>query len=166
MRAASHQHSRNPLLLLATAFGSGILFTPLLPKSPYVVLITASGLILLSLLMSLLRRLTTATVLVLLAFVTVGGAFAKLESTSVGANRIKQLLDSRVLTSGEPIELTGVVISAPERAPNILYFTLDVRSVRFNDQEQSASGVVALSMPLDGKRTEKVDHSTCVTAPS
>jgi competence protein ComEC len=157
MRAASHQHSRNPLVLLAAAFGSGILVTPLLPKSPYVVLITASGLILLSLVMSLLRRFTTATVLVLLTFVTVGGALAKLESTSVGANRIKQLLDSRVLASGEPVELTGVVSSAPEHAPNILYFTLDVRSVRFNDQEQSASGVVALSMPLDGKSMERVD---------
>ncbi len=157
MRAASHQHSRNPLVVLAAAFGSGILATPLLPESLYAVLMIASGLILLSLVMSSLNKLTIATALVLLAFGTVGAAFAKLESASVGTDRIRHLLDAEALKSGQPVELTGVVSSAPDLAPNILYFTLDVRSIRFNNQEQTASGVVAVSMPFDGESAARVD---------
>ena len=156
MRFASHQHSSYPLVLLAAAFGSGILLTPLLPNSLYIIFLIAGGLTLLSLVTSLLRRLTITTVLVLVAYGSVGAALAELESTRVGTNRIKDLLDSGVLRSGETVGLTGVVNSAPERAPDILYFTLSVRSIWFNDQEHSVSGVVALSMPLDGMSTAKV----------
>ena len=102
-----------PLAQLAAAFCGGILLSNTEPPLHFLAvcaLFTTVGCTLLL----LLRRPTPATFFLFLAFVFAGSTLAALECRPSGQNRLKRLLDERVITPGDPVEVTGVLQQNPE----------------------------------------------------
>lgn len=102
------------------------------------------------------RRAASATLCVALAFAFAGATLALLETRAVAADRVQRFYDEGVIASGAPVELTGVLTSAPEHAPDSFYLTLRVEEIRFGETTRAATGVVSLYAPVrDGAtRTE------------
>jgi competence protein ComEC len=91
------------------------------------------------------RKLPLATILVLLATVSLGSAFAIGEKSGTPANQIRRLLEEGVIKVGEPVELTGVLDQEPELAPDRLFLRLRVSRLRVGSVVMQSSGVVLLS---------------------
>ena len=138
-----------PLAQLGAAFSGGILLSNTELPLRFVVacaLFSTFGCALLL----LLQRLTPAVFLLCLAFFFCGGTLAALERRPVHQNRVKQLLDERMITPGDPVELTGVLQQNPEISWHALYFTINLERIGISGCERSASGVVSLMVPVSG----------------
>lgn len=155
MRVAPRQQSfvPYPLALLALPFALGILAAHLLAPA-----LAASLLLIASLLFAAVCSLLTvyflarqrqgvATILICCAFFGAGTALALLEKRGVAADRVRRLYEDGTVATGDPVEVTGVLTSAPEPAPEIIYLTLRVEKVRIKEKEQAASGVVEIVAP-------------------
>ena len=92
--------------------------------------------------------------LLALAFCSTGMALMILEKESVRAERVGRLYEDGVIKSGNPVEVTGVVASAPELAPDGFYLTLSVEKIRFRDVEQEVSGQVLFFAPVLDRGTQ------------
>lgn len=150
MRAVSTQPSfvAHPLLVLAAAFAAGILAARLMGQALAISLICCalcSGLAAASLMM---RRLGLSTIWLALAVMCAGAALAMLEESGVAANRVQLFYERGLIASGDPVEVTGVMMAAPESAPESFYLKLRVESLRFREREYAATGVVWLVAPV------------------
>ncbi|HKR00632.1 MAG TPA: ComEC/Rec2 family competence protein [Pyrinomonadaceae bacterium] len=150
MRAAPQQPAflPHPLAVLAAFYALGILIVRLVPLRLNLVL--ACGAVLsVAAAYSFVRRHSGRVLLLLaLAFVCAGAALMTLERESVSERRLQRLYDDGVIESGSPIEVTGVLESAPEPAPDGFYLTLGVESLRFKDAEREATGRVRFFAPV------------------
>jgi competence protein ComEC len=145
VRAVSHQSSFNssPLALLAASLSIGVLAGNF--ALPLVVcLATLALLSFLTTLAFALRRATHATCFVLLAFASAGATLSVVEQGAVHENRVRRFYTDGHIASGEPVELTGVVVRAPEWSPDGYRFRLRVEKLRFKQDEHAASGTVEL----------------------
>lgn len=150
MDEASRQESfaAHPLALLAACLASGIAVAHLL-KLP--LKITVASVIILTVITVMLlmrRQFGAATLSIALAFFCAGALLRTVESASVRADSIEKLFETHAISSGEPAELTGALIAAPEPAPEGFYITLDVERVRIGEDERVASGRVLLFAPV------------------
>lgn len=142
---------------LAASFACGILTTRLM-ATPLVVCIT-SGVALSSvtLLLFFLRREAFIFVPLGLSFFCAGWTLATIEQRSVEPYSLQHLYDEGVLASGDPVELTGALVLAPEPAPDGLYLTLHVERIRFKESEREAAGMVWLFAPM-GDRASRAEY--------
>jgi competence protein ComEC len=149
MRAVSTQPSfvAHPLALLAASLATGILVARFLAPGIIVCLVCGALCSSLVVLFLVRRRLVMATVLVAFGFMCAGAALAILDQESVAADRVRRLIDEGVIASGDPVELTGALMAAPEPAPESFYLMLRVESLRFRERERAATGVVWLVCP-------------------
>jgi competence protein ComEC len=151
MRAVPHQQSSffpHPLAALAAAFALGILAARFI-SLPFNLVLACSAVSSLASAYGFKRQRWLATSLILaLAFCSVGATLALLEKNSVMAERVQMLYDEGVIHSGEPVEVTGVVERAPEPAPDGFYLTLGVEKLRFKGEERDASGQLLLFAPV------------------
>jgi len=144
-----------PLAQLAAAFALGIL-AALLFGSPLPLVVSTAALTTLIAVTALLRRkMKLAIVFVILAMVLVGSSLASIEKTRVPANQLKRLLDQGAIAVGEPVEITGVLESDPEVAPERLYLNLRVEVIRVRGTQREASGVIVLLAPISSKSIEQ-----------
>lgn len=86
--------------------------------------------------------------IILLAFACVGAAFAGVERRSVGGERVRRLYEEGRVSSGDPVEITGVVARAPEFAPDGFYLALRVERLSARGSEHAAAGMVDLFAPV------------------
>ena len=138
-----------PLAQLGAAFCGGILLSntelPLRFLAGCALFSTVGCALLL-----LLRRATPATFLLFLAFVFAGSTLAVLESRPAGKDRVKRLLDERVIKPGDPVEVTGVLQQNPEISWHALYFTIKVERIAVSEGDRPSTGVVSLMVPVSG----------------
>jgi competence protein ComEC len=137
----------NPLALLAAAFAFGI-FVARFASVPLVACLVAGALCTaLSIYCQARLRASLATFFIALAFCCAGAAFW-LETTAVNARRVQRLADEGITESGDPVEATGVLMNAPEVAPDGLYLTLRVEKLSLREREREAQGIVWLFVPV------------------
>jgi competence protein ComEC len=93
---------------------------------------------------------------ILLAFISAGALCALIEKRNVASHRVERLMEDGVIASGAPVEVEGLLTSAPEPAPESFYLTLRVEKIRFKETEREASGTVRLvaAVPSVSVRTE------------
>lgn len=135
--------SRHPLAQLSSAFIAGIIFATHLQFRTTLLFV---GLILLTfttLLWMLLRRLLVAGLMILVAFFFAACCLTSLERRTP-PNQLKNLIQSKSITTEELLELTGVMIGPVEFARTGIHFSLQVNSLKTSTRELSCSGVVAL----------------------
>src|SRR5437660_15822 len=115
-----------PLAPLAAAFVLGILGA-LLFGIPLPLVVSIAVLTTLLAVIALLgRKMKLAKVFVILTMLFLGSSLSAIEKTRVPANQLKRLIDQGAIAVGEPVEITGVLQSDPEAAPERLYLNLRV----------------------------------------
>lgn len=149
--------THNPLLALSIAFALGILAGRYLSLNPKLVIMispAATALLALSCFFCLrAKKFVGASTLMTIAFLIAGLALATLTNRTADSDRIKRMLDSGALGVNEPVELTGVIESEPEPAPNGLYLTIESESIRTRGVERSAKGQVLLLARITDPKT-------------
>lgn len=146
----------HPLALLAAAYACGILVAHLTKLPLAACLACGAACAVLAIRFLVRRQLGLATLLVALAFFCAGPTLMLVEQRSVTKDRVQRLFADGVITSGDPVEVTGVLERAPEPAVDGFYLTLRVESLRCKEVEGAASGVVWLFAPVrhDAARAE------------
>jgi len=152
----------SPLFILASAMSLGILaghYWTSQSKLIFILIIALSvglGLVAFSLIgkkhfrstkkrpLSTETNLTIASAFLVAAFVCTGIVLALIENRPIALERIARMYDTGVITSGEPVELTGIVQGQPEPAPDSFYLILRTESIRSKKTERNASGTVLL----------------------
>lgn len=148
-QVSSHRPSFNahPLALLAAAFAVGILLARFTSLTLHLSLAAAALCVLLALVGFKRRRLNVATTFIVLAFACLGAAFAVVERSNVGVERVRRFYEEGRIASGDPVEVTGVVARAPEFAPDGFYLMLRAERVRVRGEERVAAGALELFAP-------------------
>ncbi len=141
-----------PLAQLAACFASGTLLAHFVALPLTVYLACSLGLSMLAVWFFVRRWQGAASLFVAVAFFSVGAVAAMVEKGGVTADRVQRLYDQGVIASGDPVEVTGVMLGAPEPAPESFYLTLRVERIRFKEVEREASGVVWLFAPVRDER--------------
>jgi competence protein ComEC len=145
-RAERANFNRQPMLLLAACFAAGILSGKfLLPGTllPFVIFSAALAAFALA-----ARASRLSTVLIALAFVSAGIASHISETTRNNApGRLSSLYDSRRLKSGSPVEIEGILTSAPEPSADSEIITLSAENIRYRGSDRAASGDVRIFVP-------------------
>lgn len=148
----------SPLALLAACFACGILATRLI-ATPLIVCLTSG--ITVSLLTLLffyaLRREAFMSALLALSFFCTGWTLAAIDQKRIEPDRLQHLYDEGTIGSGEPVELTGMLMLAAEPAPDGFYLTLRVERLRYKETEREAAGVVWLFAPAID-RTSRAEY--------
>lgn len=138
----------HPLAALAASFALGVLvarFTLL----PLKLVLTCSAACSLTVVFFFARRLLLwASFLLMFSFLCAGATLMVLENMSVTANRVERLYDEGLIGSGEPVEVSGVLASEPEPAPDGFYLTLRAEKLRFKTEVRDVSGQILLFAPV------------------
>jgi competence protein ComEC len=140
---------------LAAAFAAGILFAHINTALPFYLSTVCGALSTLLALVAFKRRQATlATLGLMLAFLCAGAAVAQVEGRrNAGEERVRHLYETGIIASGDPLELTGVAVRAPEFALDGFYLTLRIEGVRVRGEERAATGAVELFAPVGDTRT-------------
>ena len=143
----------SPLAALAVSFALGIICAHALTSSLTLFFSCGALCALCVILFYLKGKQGSATLLLALAFFGAGASLATIERGSVRRDRVRRFYDEGVISSGEPVEVVGVLESAPESAPDGIYLSLSVEKIRIKDKERSASGIVQLFAPARVRAT-------------
>jgi competence protein ComEC len=138
----SPNFSHHPLLWLAAAFALGICAAKYLVLDWQLSL--AAVLFSVGLTLVFQKRELTPVVLLLTAFFFVGAFVFQLENQIAAPNRLKNLYDENHITSGEPVEIEGVLRGKPELAANGFFLELNAEKIIYKQNEQNVSGLIKL----------------------
>jgi competence protein ComEC len=161
MSTVSHRpnFSAHPLATLAAAFAVGVLLARLvsLPLSPCIVLTTIFTTC--ASFATFKKRLALATWLVVVAFMCAGASLAALEERRAhGETRLRSFYERGEIAPGDPVELTGVLESAPEIMPDGLMLSLRVEAARLKATDHACYGRVELFAPArDARSAQQYD---------
>ena len=135
-----------PFLYLSAALVGGILFDRWI--EPAVALVAAAALVCVvaSATLVLAKKDLAATVLILLSFAAAGGLLSLIERTEATASRLQSLYESKVISSDDPVELTGTLAAPPEPAPGMFYLDLASEQLRVRDEVTPVSGHARLAI--------------------
>ena len=135
--------NRNAVLWLAAAFAIGILFAKFVPFSG--TLLPAITAIVFAALALLFSKYGMSTVLIALAFVSIGvfSFLCEVERNMI-PNRLGVLYDNGTLRSGEPVEIEGVLVAGREPTVDGNFLTLKVEKLRYRGEDRNVSGKVRL----------------------
>jgi competence protein ComEC len=137
--------SFHPLALLAFSYAAGIVAAHVSGLSLSPILVCCAICSALAPFCFVRRRSGWATLFVLLALFCAGAMLAMLEKRNVASHRIERMFEDGHIASGTPVEIEGVMLSAPEPAPGGFYLTLRVEKIRLKETEREASGDVRLA---------------------
>jgi competence protein ComEC len=144
-RAPFNSHA---LAVLAVAFAVGVLVArACAPPLGWTVVACAlcSGV---ALIVWRARQDAWATSCTVAAFVLAGATLALVEGRGMeDARRVARWYDEGRIETDAPVELTGVLMRAPEIAPDGSYLALRVERLRYKTKEASAVGAVELFAP-------------------
>lgn len=156
----SHQPSFHPtpLALLGGSLAVGVILAESFAPRVALCLTLLACFSILAALALKRRALTTATWLTIFAFASAGLTLAVVERETVKGDSLRRLYEGRSavgeenrgerIASGEPVELTGVLVRAPEWSPEGFRFELRVERLSFKSEERAVSGKVELFLPL------------------
>jgi competence protein ComEC len=129
-------------MMLAACFALGILAAHNIPLPLSYYLISGAISVALSVYFHARRRAALATLCGALAFALAGATLFLWETKDVAADSVQRLYEKGVISSDAPVEVTGVLTGAPERAPAGLYLTLRVEKIGCVAIERAASGTI------------------------
>ena len=138
----------HPLAMLASCFACGVAGARFLATPLMLCLIACAIASALAAFFFALVRERWAATLLMAAFLCAGGSLAVIERDRVEPHRVEQFYDSGLIASGDPVELTGVLVLAPEPAPEGFYLTVKASGLRFKENYKEAAGVVWLFAPV------------------
>ncbi len=136
--------SRHPLLWLAVWFALGIALGHVFEIRSLLSLFTAC---LLAIVCTVRRN--AARFLLPVAFVSLGTLSFAIQNQSIAENRIKRIFDEGRITSGEPVEIEGVLISFPEPAYGGMFLLLRGEKLTYKNADVAVTGKVRLFFPSD-----------------
>jgi competence protein ComEC len=146
--SAPSAFSRYPLVPAAIAFALGVGVERLFDL-PILSLLAA----LISCLVVALvtRRRTRAEIPLFAAFAILGAFCFCIEQNSIRSDRIRSLIDTGQVASGDPMKATGIIRGGLEPTADGFVTLLDVERVKYRDQEFAASGRVRFYVSVDGR---------------
>lgn len=86
----------------------------------------------------------SAAIFLVISFTSLGALCFQIEKQSVAPDRLKIFYDEKVFSSGDAIEITGVVQGKPELAVGGFFLELKTESAIYKGAERSVSGNVRL----------------------
>lgn len=159
--------NRNPMLWLAVAFAVGIAaahFSNVNVAAAMMLTVLLAAAAALSARSPGFSRLFTEegrlkaglrTLFILAAFAFAGAASFEIETTGIADNRIRVLYDGGSITSGDPVEVEGVLAASPEAAAEGYFITVRTETITHRGQAREASGNVRLFVPASRSETVK-----------
>ena len=144
MKISSTKFSHFPLLWLSIFFAAGILVSNWYPIRTEIFLV-ACGLCAVS--AATFRHKNFAAIIVGFAFAFAGAASFQTQQNNIAADRIRSIYDSGLIASGMPVEIDGVVNSAPEAAYDGYFLMVSVRSIEGSEKKIAATGDVRVFVP-------------------
>ena len=129
---------------LAVCFAVGILMAKFVAVSFVAFLIATIAFLILAL---IFRAKPIATILVSIAFVSIGAALFHGEVKQNTETRLKTLYDNKSFLSGSPVEIEGVLLGRPEPSADGSFLTLKTTSIRYSGSDRIVTGKVRLFMP-------------------
>jgi len=154
MAKISSRKSANffPLLPISMVFALGVWLEHTIGFDVWV-LVTA---IAISAISALLNKETRyATLSVVIAFFFLGAFCLQREASSIGADRIRSLVDNGVVSSGSVVEAEGTLKSPPEPTADGTILTIDCDELKFHGQTRPASGKVRIFITLSDDESRK-----------
>jgi competence protein ComEC len=145
--------SPHPLALLAAFLAAGIALADFLHLPPGVWLATGAGLTVVAVICLVQRKIAAARLTVALAFTLAGAGLMAVEKGTIERDRVRQFYDDGRVAAGDPVEVTGWLERAPERAPDGLFLALRVEQLRIKGQDFGARGTVWLFAPARDEET-------------
>lgn len=135
--------NRNAVLWLAGAFAVGILLAEFVPFGG--TLLPAFLAIVFAALALLLSKYGVSTVLITLAFVSIGtfSFLCEVERNTV-PGRLSVLYDNGTIRSDEPVEVEGVLVAGREPSVDGDFVTLRAEKLRYRGEDRNVSGKVRL----------------------
>lgn len=149
--------NRNPMLWLGMAFAVGILFASVVTSVTAVTVILAVTATVTAVTAFVFRSKAVSTGLILIAFCFAGISAAIAEKQSVSPDRLKNLYDNGTLTSGEPVEIEGVLTGRPEASIDGVLLNLTADNLKQRGAERKVSGNVRLYVQTDDIRSQISD---------
>jgi competence protein ComEC len=140
-----YEFSPQPLLWLAASFGAGICIASLVFMN-FKVLLFLSGLFA-STVVYFCRQnqFRVATLTLLFCFFCAGfAAGSSARSSRSGPQSVRQLYDSGTLSASDPVEVSGVIVRAPEPAPDGSYLTIAIDNIEIRGTETKTRGTIGL----------------------
>lgn len=159
----STRFSLIPVLLLAASFACGIAAAHIF-RIDLATAIATSALFGIS--AWLLRRSVVGTFLMLAAFAGAGAAAFTAEKEGVRPDRVKLLYDSGTISSGDPVEVEGVLTGMPEPSAEGHFLTLNTDRLRYRGVDRSVSGRVRLFVPRSTIDLPHLKHGSRIIASS
>jgi competence protein ComEC len=143
--ASTSSFSLHPTLWIAIAFSAGIGTASVIdiPLQNLIGLSVAFAVVAL-----LFRTRLAATFLILAAFAAAGMMTCTAERKGVQPDRIKLLYDTGEIISGDPVEIEGVLTTAPELSADGHFLTLRTQRLRGRNTDRQVSGRVRLFVPV------------------
>ena len=153
MKSPHPNFSHYPLGWLAVSFAFGIVVSKYSACPPAVSLILA---ITCGLVATTPKQNKFAEAFLTLAFCCAGGFVYSGSQRAIHADRVRSIVDSGQINSGEPVEIEGVLLGKPEPAFDGFFLIVRVDNLTHNAVEQSASGKVRLfaSIPNEEAATD------------
>jgi competence protein ComEC len=137
--------NRQPFLYLTGALVTGILVDRWIEPSWFPTTIFAAVCTGFSICFFRAKRNRTATVALLLAFAATVAMLSLKERTEVDTTpRIRTLYESKTISPGEPVQLTGTLAAPPEPAPGVFYLDLRTEELQMRGETIPVRGAVRL----------------------
>jgi competence protein ComEC len=141
-----------PLLPVAASFALGIGVEHVVEFEARI-LITLVAIFAVSALVIRVGKL--ASLSVTFAFFFLGAFCLSTEADSIGADRIRTLIDSGAITSGSVVEVQGTLKSPPEPTADGTILKMDCDELKFRGHTQHASGKVRIFITLADEESTK-----------
>lgn len=85
-----------------------------------------------------------ALIFISAAFISVGGLYFQIENQPLAENRVKRLYEENRITSGDPIEIEGVLEGEPELAVGGFFLVLKTERAIYKESDLKISGNIRL----------------------
>ena len=99
------------------------------------------------------RKDSSATIALLIGFISIGAALSLAERTGVESTRLNRLFEAGAITSDDPVELEGRLAAPPEPALRRYYLDVEAESLRTRRRVIQAKGRARLMIPISDKIT-------------
>ena len=93
-----------------------------------------------------------AAIYLFVAFGFLGAFVFQIENENILANRLRKIYDEKVIESGEPVEIEGVLQGRPELSVNGFFFKLKAEKIIYKGLIRDASGVAKFFAPIEDER--------------
>jgi competence protein ComEC len=100
------------------------------------------------------KKNLAATIAIMASILATGVLLASVEGSSMDASRLKLMFEAGMITSQDPVEVTGSLTRPPEPAPQAYFADVDVDSIALASEPRSATGQVRLMLLIADAEAE------------